>query len=564
MRGRFDSRLITLSFVFSLITAPLFAETFNSQSKITDVMIYPGSALVTRTASISLSPGEHSVVFENILPDIDENSLTVSGKGTAQVKIFGARIKNEYLKESSNERVKDLESKIQAVEDAIKEQDSNQIVYGREEDFLNSIKFFAGDQLPKDLVTKMPTAIDLENTLNFLSTKLLENEAKKKTAWLKTRDLNKQREVLQNELNQLRGSQGKMKRSIVVDLECQKGGALDLSFSYLVGGIYWQPIYDARVSMEKSEVELASYGAIKQNTGEDWTDVNLALSTAKPNIGGRMPYVSPWILEVYQPYQRESKVAGNAMRAMRTTGDQFEAFDAEMMGVAQELTQPTVPAEIAYSQAAEKGISVVYKLPKKVTVKSDGTDHKVPVSVQMLKADFEYSTYPRLSTYAYLGSRVTNAKDEQLLAGRVNIFLDGDFVGTSSVANVGPGEEFDLYLGVDENVKVKREEISKKVDDVLVAGISSPNKTTTFKYKLTVENYKNKPVKLKLFEAMPVSQNERIRVKMAEVSLQPKQKDWKDRKGVWLWELPLIPKAKQEIFYGFNIEHPRDMQVMGL
>ncbi len=41
-------------------------------------------------------------------------------------------------------------------------------------------------------------------------------------------------------------------------------------------------------------------------------------------------------------------------------------------------------------------------------------------------------------------------------------------------------------------------------------------------------------------------------------------KDWKDRKGIWLWELELGPKQKQEITYNFIIEHPRDMPVEGL
>ena len=93
---------------------------------------------------------------------------------------------------------------------------------------------------------------------------------------------------------------------------------------------------------------------------------------------------------------------------------------------------------------------------------------------------------------------------------------------------------------------------------------ASPVRKTNFKYKLTVENYKTRKVRVKLFEAMPVPQDDRIKVKMNQVSLEPKQKDWKDRKGVWLWELDLDPKAKQEITYSFTVEHPKDLQVEGL
>jgi len=236
---------------------------------------------------------------------------------------------------------------------------------------------------------------------------------------------------------------------------------------------------------------------------------------------------------------------------------QYQAFDS--------LSEGKAPSpSVEYAKAEEKGIAVVYKIPHKATIKSDGSEHKLPVSTQILQAKFEYSTYPRVSPSAFLGSRVTNAKELQLLAGQVNIFLDGDYVGHSSIANIGPGEEFDLYLGADENVKVKREMIEKKVDDVLIAGIPSPTRKTTFKYKTTLENYKNKKITINFFEAMPVSQDEKIRVKIISASLEPKEKDWKDRKGIWRFELELAPKEKKEIFYSFSVEHGRDLQVEGL
>ena len=217
-----------------------------------------------------------------------------------------------------------------------------------------------------------------------------------------------------------------------------------------------------------------------------------------------------------------------------------------------------------YATVEQKGIAVAYKLPRKATVKCDGSDNKLAISSQILKADFEYSSYPRAILSAYLGSRVTNAPELQLLGGRVNIFLDGDFVGISSIDNIGPAEQFDLYLGADENVKVKREQVQKTVDETFIAGIPSPTRKTTFRYKLTVENYKSKKIRVKLFEAMPVSEDDRIKIKIEKVSQEPAKKDWKDRKGVWLWELSLEPKAKQEIFYTYTVEHPREMQVEGL
>ena len=546
---------IILVFGLILLCSYVFASEIGVESRIVEVTVYPNSALISRIANLKLSAGEYKIVFSNIIPEVDENSLRISAQGSTEVKLFGAQVKKEFLKEVPSERIQQLKDEIQKLEDEIKNLQNTKNLLSEEKNFLDSIRLFSRDQIPKDLVTKMPKAQELEETLKFLDGKLKENYALVMEAELKIRDLNKKIDVLNRELSQISGPSKKLKRSIVVDLEVLKSATFDLKISYLVSGAFWQPIYDARANFDKSEVELISYGIIRQNTGEDWPDVDISLSTAKPAIGGRMPYVEPWFLRPYQPPRvlDEERAAGWGLQKMAFEGRAKVPVAVE-----------AIKEESRYAKVEEKGIAVVYKLPKKATVKSDGSEHKLPVSSQVLSAKFEYSTYPRAVLNAYLGSRVTNAPNLQLLAGRVNIFLEGDFVGTSNIDNIGPAEEFDLYLGVDENVKVKREQIEKKVDETLIAGIPSPTKRTTFKYKLTVENYKSKNINVKLFEAMPVSEDERIKVKIANVSLEPKEKDWKDRKGVWLWELELAPKTKKEIVYSYLIEHPRDMQVEGL
>ncbi len=552
-------RIIVLLLVFSLFSIGnyLFAAELEIESRIVEVTVYPDSALISRQAPLKLNPGEYKVIFPSIIPDVDENSLRVSVSDGAKVQLFGAEVKKEFLEEPPSEKVKALKEEIQGTEDEIKKaQDLKQLLLEKKE-FIDSVRLFSGEQIPKDLVTKMPPANELDETLKFLDIRLKENYAQVMDTEIKIRELEKKLDVLRRELAQVSGANRKLKRSIVVDLELPQPENFNLTVSYLVRGASWQPLYDARANFEKSQVELVSYGVVRQATGEDWQDVGMSLSTAKPAIGGRMPYVEPWFLRPYQPpveheIKFDRKMAGKPMM-------QTMAFDgAGITGGAPKQEQDK------YASVAEKGIAVVYQLPKKASIKSDGAEHKLSVSTQILNAKFEYSTYPRALLSAYLGSRVTNAEKLQLLAGRVNIFLDGDFVGISSIDNIGPQEEFDLYLGADENVKVKRDQVKKKVDETLIAGIPATTRRTTFEYKLTVENYKSKKINVKLFEAMPFSEDDRIKVKIEKVSMEPKEKDWKDRKGVWLWELELEPKAKKEITYTYTVEHPRQMQVEGL
>ncbi len=549
---------------FCFLALPIFAcaQEIQADSKITAVTVYSGDALIKRAAQVKLSSGENKVIFPGIIPEIDENSLRVSGEGSAGVKILGASVKKEFLKDQPVDKVKEIQDEIITLEDQIRRLNDAKKRLADEKSFLDSIRLFSREQLPKDLATKMPAVRELSDMLSFLDSKLKDNYAQVVDSELSIREVRKQIDLLRRQLSEVAGPNQKMRRSIIVDLDVERAGNLNIEVSYKVSGAYWYPVYDARVNFDKQETELVSFAVVKQNTGEPWQDVQMTLSTARVNVFGALPDIESWFLRPYQPKRQllskaMLKTAVPQALSMRATlGEAEDGYKGDV--VYQEK------AEYSYAQKEEKGVSLVYKIARLASVGSSGEEYKLPVCAQTLSSSFVYSAYPRISTFAYLGSKVVNANDLQLLGGRVNVFLDGDFVGASQIKNIAPSEEFDLYLGVDENVKVKRELLEQKVDETLIAGIPSSTKKTLYRYKVTIENYKSKGITAKIFEAIPVSADDRIKVKVEKISLDPSLRDYKDKKGIWVWEFALKPKEKKEIFYNYVIEHPRDMEIEGL
>ncbi|MEI6438038.1 MAG: mucoidy inhibitor MuiA family protein [Candidatus Omnitrophota bacterium] len=543
------------------------ADKVDTVSAISQAVVYPSSARVTRVAKVSLKEGLQTVRFTGVVPSFDENSLSVSGKGSASVKILGAGLKTEYLKEASDDRVRELEAKIQAIDDALAAMKGEGNVLDQKKAFLDSVRLFNGNQLPKDLVTKVPSAEELKATMAFLDDGLKAHEDGAQALMIKLRDKNNERQVLANELAQVRSSMGgREERLLAVDLECEKAGDLTIELSYTVPQVGWYPLYDARVEFEKGKAALSAFAVVRQTTGEDWTDVALTLSTAKPAVGGRMPELSPWYLRPLVVHHYSNARSGGVFGALGGGMNQ-KAMMAESMSdmAAPALADKKKDAEFSYAQAESSGVSLVYKAARPVTIKSDGSEVRVPLTVQTLETAFEYTTTPKLSNYAYLKSRVTNAPDTQLLAGRVNIFLDGTYVGNSDISKtVAPGEAFDLYLGIDEGLTVKRELVSEKSDDTLIANIPSPNRKITYVYKITVENYKPRAVTLKLFDQVPVAQDDKIKVVAVQPSLKPETEKYQDRGGVYLWTLTLQPKEKKEVTLSYVVEYPRDLSVEGL
>ena len=524
-----------------------FAETIETKSTVTQAVVYINSAQITRQAQVNVKQGLNEVVFTNVPEDLNEDTLTVSAKGTARAKILDAKIKRVFLERPESEQVRKLEDEIRKLEDEASEFNNQQAVLGEEREFLSGIKLYAGQQIPEDLVTKMPEAKELDSLNSFLKEKWQDSYARELEIKVELRQINERLAKLRKELAELRQAQRKEKWVISIELDVEKPGSLTASASYLMYQAGWYPEYDARVDYQREKVALACLGIVNQTSGEDWQNIELTLSTAKPTISGKMPELQTWALEPYQPHEKRMK------RALYK-GD-FKPMEKESgvpvgIGTAEQL----------FAQTEEKLTSVNYKIARAVNIKTDGTRHRLPVFSQDFQAKYQYSATPKLSPFAYLVAKVTN-KREQLLPAGVRIFLDEVYVGSSSIDAIGKGEEFDLYLGIDEAVKIKREKLKEESKEVWIAGIKRKNKVIITTYKTTVENYKDRAIKLNLFGHIPVSQNDRIAVKVLEIDPKPAEEDYEDRKGVMRWELDILPRKERVVAFTYQVEHPCEMNI---
>jgi uncharacterized protein (TIGR02231 family) len=538
--------MVILALVF-ILDSQAFCEIIEVESKVTSATVYTSSAQITRQAQVNVKAGFNEIVFTNVLENLNEETLTVSAKGQAQAKILDAKIKKIFLERSESEQVCKLEDEIQELEDRIAELGNQQMVIKEEREFLKSIKLYAGQQIPEDLVTKMPKSEELNSLNSFLKEKWQDTFVHESEIKRQMRKTNGKLERLKKELAQLRQARGKEKRVISIKFEVKKQGPLTVSASYLMYQANWYPEYDARIDYEKQKVELVCLGIVKQTSGEDWRDIELFLSTAKPTIFGRMPELQSWFLKPYR-----LRHITNAQK-----GAQIFKYDMEKR---EKFAPAEQEVKQLFAQVKERLTSVNYKIARMVEIKSDGTKHRLPIFTQDFSVKFQYSVTPKLSPFAYLMATVTN-EQRQLLPASVRIFLDDVYVGSSSIDAIGQGEEFDLYLGIDEGIKVKREKLKEKTKEVWIAGIKRKNKVIIAAYKISVENYKNKEVKVNVFDHIPVSQSDQIVVKVLEMNPKPDEENYEGRKGVMRWELDIAPRQKKEVAFTYQVEHPRDMNI---
>jgi uncharacterized protein (TIGR02231 family) len=206
----------------------------------------------------------------------------------------------------------------------------------------------------------------------------------------------------------------------------------------------------------------------------------------------------------------------------------------------------------------EVGISVSYQVSPPVTIPSDGEPHKTSIAVLNLEGRPEYVATPKLDPAAFLRVHLANSTQAILLPGKVNLFRDGEFVGSLGMKLVPAGSDFDLYAGRDDAIKIERKELVSKRSET---GMINRKLIEEKKFQISLQDFRPVPVKLSLYDQVPVSKNAEIVVNQGAFSDKPSSID-KDS-GKITWEIELKPKEKKVIEFGYSVEWPKGKEVVG-
>jgi len=522
------------------------ADVIKPQAQIISVIVYPDRALVTRSAEFDLTKGEHTIAFENLPANIDTDSVRAKGRGDAAVRILSLESKRIILERPREEQIAQLEEEIQNIKDQIAAAKARFENLNAEREFVRSVGVYAGEQFSKEFITRQPRPEEWNSMVEFQRQNLARLAGQIQETKLLRRELNRRLDALSRELAEIRGRSQRAGQEVKVLIEALSPGNFNLLLSSVIYGAGWYPTYDARANVEAENVEITYIGNIRQNTGEDWTNVEVALSTARPAIGAKMPEITPWWL---RPRPRVER--------LRMESEAFE--DKAMAPRKRKAGLAGAPAEMAAAEIVQRGTSVQFKIQQRMDIPSDNAYHRSTILAKKLPAMLSYTSTPRLAPFAYLSAKITNTTGAQWLPGKVSVFVDGDFIGTSGIEPVAQGEEMELHLGIDEGIKVEREELVRKEDETRIFG---KKKERTFKDKITVENLKSHAIDLMLIDHIPVSQHDDIKVSDVKFSKKPTERD--PDKEIVKWNLTLAPGGKEEITIEFTVTHPLDMVVIGM
>lgn len=526
------------------------------ETRLTTVVVYPDRARITRQGKIELAEGSHQLEVQGLPIQMNPDSTRIAARGAARARLMGLQVQRAFYTEAPVEQARELESQLEAAQDELQALEAQVTLVAQNR---LRIEALAGHtKLYAKALGSGKMALEAQLALfDGLRQQAARLDAENLELLVRKRTLERRIEQLKNQLEQIRSARPRERYSALAEVEIMQAGELTLELSYVVSGAGWKPLYDLRLGEEadKPALEVGYLAQVTQQSGESWEDISLTLSTARPALASTAPELEPWYIQpVVRPVPRAASQA--VPQAMADTM-KFAGAPAPMELGAGMPGAAMFVAEEALARVEQSGAAVSYGISGKVSIPADGAPHKVVVARYSLPPALDYVSAPGLVQAVYRRAKARNESAYTLLAGKANLFAGDEFIGATDLELTAPQGEIELFLGVDDRLKIERELKRREVDKTILGG----KRRIRYGYEIRLENLLDRQAALTVHDQIPVARHEEIKVRLE--SCEPKA-TVQSELNLLDWELDLAAKEKRTIRFDFSVEFPQAMEIRGL
>lgn len=549
---------ISLAVISGLSVVLFFPQTayadLQANSTISAVIVYPDSARITRTTTLNLAAGETKIILPELPLQMDATSLRVSGVGSNPISLGSVQLIEQLSSEAVQAKERQLKEEIRRWQEKRQEVADAKT---RAEQQLAFIRATGMQQTNKDDSAQGTTVLPLtqwQQAWQTLETATAEAQAKVRAADKTLQDFDKGLAQLQEQLEQIATGETS-NRTASLYVKATQPSNLTLSLSYQIPAANWSPVYEAELDSSTGKLQFKTQAAIQQSTGEDWSNVNVKLSTLRPTASATLPELHSWVISLYAP-PVISEASADTMRSM-VANEAMPAPAAPMPMMTQE--RPAMKMLEENSTLVTGSYNAEYQVPGTLTLASGSDTRRVTLENQTLDAKLQLSSVPRLDPRAILTTEATYSGQAPLIPGSIALYRDGNFIGNSQLAELKTGELIKLAFGEDDRVKIRFQPTPEKTTQ---PGLLSSRKRLDYSYQVTIQNEHADTRSIKLYDMIPVANNSDISVTLTGDI--PSSKDVDNKKGVNTWVRELATGAKVELNYGYSISYPQDQSLSGL
>lgn len=549
----------TLILVLTLFTIQSQAADITVKPQTKEVLVYLQNAQINATAEVNLVPGMYNIVLEDLSQFLDENSVQI--KGDADFTILSVVTKKNYL---GDER---KDPKLKALEDSIEVMNTKLYAVKNQIDALNEElgMIIANKSIQGDNIGV--STIELEKMANFYRVRVLEIRNKLSENERKQSKLREKNTALQNQLIQLKNQQTKVYSEITLAIKCNTTTKSKIQLSYMVTNAGWAPFYDIKSESLTEPITILSKANVYQNTGEDWKNVKLSLSTGNPTYNNTKPVLSPYTLLLNNPDQLYRKSYGKSMAVPSSNAgvvmDAPSAADINIRGGRAESDEVFIDGMKVQSSRAsnytsntENQTNNIFEISIPYNIPSDGKEYVVAIQEYKAPAVYSYTAIPKLDKDAFLLANLINWDQTGLLPGEASLFNEGTFVGKSYFETRVTNDTIPVSLGREKNIILDR----KKVKSFTEKNFTGGTKKTTLEFEIIVRNKKKAEVEITIEDQIPLSNTEEVTIELINGSNATYVKET----GKLKWVIKLKPSESNTLKFGYIIRYPKKYNISNL
>lgn len=550
--------LFSISFLilYSLSFGQTIVET-EVKSEIKDVTVFITGGEVHRTADVNLKKGRNKLIFKRISTVADHKSVQFSSEKEHSLVSVSAEV--DYLSfEDNNPRIKTIKDSIEVLTHKIVDLNNERSAYQEEKNLLlknNSIK---GEQANLSVEELKAMAI-------YYRTRMMElNKIMTKYDY-EVAELNTLKSRYQNQLYELNYRETIKSNQIIVIVDSETDQKIKAEIKYIVSNCGWQANYDLSAADVKGKLNLKYKAKVYNNTGVDWTDIGITLSTSDPNLSASAPVLNPWYLN-YESLQNQSNDYWNGQTYVVPQKSQFSQYYGnaqapQMTGFLDGVTtnnnwqnqNVNLNPQLNFTTIEVSELSTEFEIEDKYTIPADSKPYLVEVTDNELNATFSHKAVPKLDKDAFLLANIVGWEKLDLVPGPTNVYFADTYVGQSYINTRNVGDTLRLSFGRDNRIVITRKKLEEFSDKKVVGN----NRKDSYVYEITLRNNRDIPVTIDLFDQVPISQDSDISVSIDEIS----DASHNETTGLLSWKVPLQPGDVKKYRIGFTLKYPKDRRI---
>ena len=377
------------------------------------------------------------------------------------------------------------------------------------------------------------------------------------------------------QLVELNFHENQRSNQVVVLIDCDDVATMKTNLKYLVSDCGWAASYDLSAADINQKINLKYKAQVYNNTGSDWENVDLVLSTGDPRLSASHPELSPWYLNYYEAsklskksyyapqvvqedYRQEAQY--NINLANQRAYDNYvldkdlNDFKSNKLFDQSVLTPQQVQAAVVNMRQIEiSELTAEFNIPDKFSCPSDAKPYMVNVKEMNLDATFSHITVPKLDNAAFLMAHIVGWQELELIPGPTNVYFGGEFVGVSQIETRNVSDTLSLSFGRDSKVvvmrKLKQEMSTKKV----IGG----SKKEAYLYEIVVRNNRAVPIRIDVYDQIPISRSSDITVTVDNVS----EGKTNAETGEVSWQFVIQPAEVKSTEIGYTVKYPKDANI---